>query len=184
MRAFLALTLDPPVLAFLREYMQPLGAYPWAHHVRWTSETTWHVTMRFLGEVTPTQAESLKLDLAQRAPALTAPVVRITPPVFFPSSARPRVVAAKVTTNAALQALHQACERAATSTGLPPERRDFRGHITLGRCKDDFPSPAPLDLPPAAIAMTAQALTLFRSDFKPHGSVYTELAAFALSLRS
>jgi 2'-5' RNA ligase len=181
MRAFLALALDSTGIAFLRGYATALRAHAWARQVRWTAEATWHVTLRFLGEVTPAQIALLQADLAQRTLAISAPIVRITPPIFFPDPAHPRVVAARVMMNDALRALYQVCEQAAVRIGLPPERRGFRAHITLGRCKDGFPRHASLALPSAEVEINARALTLFQSDLKPSGPVYTELAVFALA---
>jgi 2'-5' RNA ligase len=71
-------------------------------------------------------------------------------------------------------------DRQLSGIGFVPEKRAFRGHLTLGRVKGriqagvlaraisacgSFNSPA----------WTVERLVLFKSDLKPSGAVYTEL---------
>lgn len=55
MRAFLALVPDAAALEVLRAYQQQLVQTPWAHQVKWVSANHWHLTVRFLGEITNAQ---------------------------------------------------------------------------------------------------------------------------------
>lgn len=69
MRAFLALCPDPGAHAVLCRYQRQLAQLPWAHHVKWVSEANLHLTIRFLGELTPT----MQTELVSRLEAALSP---------------------------------------------------------------------------------------------------------------
>ena len=67
------------------------------------------------------------------------------------------------------------------ASGFPPERRDFKPHLTLGRWRDPAPRPklpARADLGSGAL----DRLALFRSELRRTGSEYTPLATFSAGL--
>ncbi len=64
--------------------------------VRWTAPETWHLTLKFIGDI-----ESARLGeftaAVEAAAAGSGPVaVRIGAPILFPFSSRPRIVALEV----------------------------------------------------------------------------------------
>jgi 2'-5' RNA ligase len=70
------------------------------------------------------------------------------------------------------------CEAAAIASGFPPERRDFKPHLTLGRWRDPAPRPK---LPAADLGpVVLDRLVLFRSELRPAGAEYSPLAVFPL----
>jgi 2'-5' RNA ligase len=75
--------------------------------------------------------------------------------------------------------LARALDRAAVSVGLPAAEFPFRPHITLARIKSSASRP---NLPTAGNRMNVPSgkLVLFASDLGSEGSVYRELASFAL----
>ena len=69
-------------------------------------------------------------------------------------------------------------EKVAVESGLEPEPRAFRAHLTLGRVRARrFPA---LDAPALAAAQLVRAVVLFRSDLAREGAQYTPLATLAL----
>ncbi len=107
----------------------------------------------------------------------------------FPNNRKPRVVWVGLQTSAALQQLQSAIEDAATQIGIPTEERGFSPHLTLGRVRNDV-SPADLQTLSSALTsmqasdlgfMVAASFTLFRSDLRPQGALYTPLAHFPLA---
>jgi 2'-5' RNA ligase len=97
----------------------------------------------------------------------------------FPDLRRPRVLWAGVDC-AALAAVAQAVDAAATRLGVVPETRPFHAHVTLGRVKGNARA-APLLRDVAARAAedfgacTFRELIAFRSDLRPGGALYTKL---------
>ena len=62
--------------------------------------------------------------------------------------------------------------------GFPLPRRPFRPHVTLAR-RVAFPGPAPRgqDLLPRPLSVPCGRVSLLRSQLRPQGPLYTELAA-------
>jgi 2'-5' RNA ligase len=175
-RAFVALELD----ARLREAMGDLQARlrPRCGGIRMTRPEGIHLTLRFLGDTSPEQVETLRPLLATAAaacPALEASVAGLD---TFPERGSPRVLWLGLDVPASVFDLQGACERAARAAGFDREERPFRAHLTLGRWRDRAPRP---DLPPADLGTTRlETLVLLKSDLRPGGAVYTPLARFAL----
>jgi 2'-5' RNA ligase len=91
--------------------------------VRWAGRDTWHMTLRFLGEVDD-PAPVVEALSAASLPAVTA---ALGPTVDLLGK---RVVMVPVT---GLDDLAASVVKATAELGEPPEDRGFRGHLTLGR---------------------------------------------------
>ena len=79
-------------------------------------------------------------------------------------------------------ALVAGIQEALTPLGIPPERRVWHGHVTLGRFST--PQPVPEDLLDKSARLGqfwAEHVTLYRSDLYSSGPVYTPLRRFSLS---
>ncbi len=184
LRAFLALDFDDDALGVLSTYLRQLRASPWANDVRWVSPDNLHLTLRFLGDITPAQvtgyASALRKGLAHIA-NLSSLTLVVSPPRLFPRPSRPRLIACLIESNPTLAELAALAERCAIGIGLAPERRPFNGHITLGRLRDSFPRDAALPERGSAAHFHPGAITLYRSDLNPQGAVYTALHTFSLT---
>lgn len=175
-RAFVALELD----ARLREAMGELQARlrPRCGGIRMARPEGIHLTLRFLGDTSPAQAETLRPLLAAAAAACPATEARVAGLGTFPERGSPRVLWLGLDVPPTVLDLQRACERAARAAGFEREARPFKAHLTLGRWRDRAPHP---DLPPADLGTTRlDTLVLFESDLLPGGAVYTPLARFAL----
>jgi 2'-5' RNA ligase len=175
-RAFVALELD----ARLREAIGELQARlrPRCGGIRMARPEGNHLTLRFLGDTSPVQVETLRPLLGAAAAACPAAEARVAGLGTFPERGGPRVLWLGLDVPPTVLDLQRACERAARAAGFDREGRPFKAHLTLGRWRDRAPRP---DLPPADLGATRlEALVLFRSDLRPDGAVYTPLARFAL----
>lgn len=150
--------------------------------VRWARPESYHLTLRFLGEISPAQQAPLAARVAE-AVAGTAPFeLRLARIVAFPSARRPRVIAVTLEPEEPLVRLAEGVERAVVRAGLAPEPRPFRAHLTLGRVRDRaHPDPA------AAGALAAEPfrvteVVLYRSDLQPEGAVHTPLERMPLGV--
>jgi 2'-5' RNA ligase len=95
---------------------------------RWTRREQWHVTLRFLGEAEPAAAIAALATLrASAAGAVLGPTVR---------RLGRGVVQVPV---AGLDDLAAAVTAATAGIGVEPERRPFRGHLTLARVDGKVP---------------------------------------------
>lgn len=177
-RAFFA--WEPPEAArlALAALVRELRARPDGDTVRWVRPESYHVTLRFLGNVPAADVPAL----ARAVEAALAGSVRF--PVTlgatraFPSDRQPRVVVIELEPEAELAALAAHVEAGVVAAGLPAEKRPFRAHLTLGRVRSRR-LPA-LDAKCADCVLDVHEVVLFRSDLDRDGSRYTPLAQIPL----
>lgn len=175
-RAFVALELDGGLRQAIRDLQARLR--PRLGGIRLVRPEGIHLTLRFLGDASPTQIEELRPRLAAAAALCPPADARVSGLGTFPERGSPRVLWLGLDVPPSLLDLQHACERAARAAGFEREERPFRAHLTLGRWRDRAPRP---ELPPAELGKTPlDTLVLFRSDLRPDGAVYTALARMAL----
>jgi 2'-5' RNA ligase len=188
MRLFVALDIDEAILQRLDDYVRTLQ--PRLPGVRFVRSNTYHVTLKFLGEVPNAAAVRERLHEVHAA-SLQLSVSGVG---FFPNSCAPRVFWAGIHAPA-LPALAQAVDQSLAGLGFPLER-DFHPHLTLARNGSGRPRPVRGERPPQAFAqlpaivasspppefgtMTARQFYLYESKLSPSGAEYSKIAAFEL----
>ncbi len=150
---------------------------------RWVQEENLHLTLRFVGEVTPNQAEDVDLALA----ALRGKRFPLTLSALGTHTRNGREIALWVGAerSPALEHLQAKVETALQRAGLPPERRRFMPHVTVARLDS---------LTDVKLATYVQAnnlfragpvvidhLTLFSSLLGKEAAVYTPEVAYPLA---
>ena len=148
----------------------------------WTKPESWHLTLRFLGEIG--EEAAVRFGDAFGAGA-EAPDVALPPggPVVFPPHGRPRVVGVGFAPGAGLEALAgvaRAAERAARSIGCAPEERPWRPHVTLARLREPWGRGAVEAFREAAGGWPfpewrVRSVVLYSSRLDPSGAVHTAL---------
>lgn len=177
-RAFFALALGDGLRAAAAQIARDLAARPGGDGVRWVAPASYHLTLRFLGNVATADVAPLA-ERAQAALAGCAPfTLTLGAPIAFPTPRRPRVIALAAEPAPALARLAACLDAAAVACGLAPEARAFRAHLTLGRVRARrIP---PLDVPAPGGAERVDELVLFRSDLGREGALYSPLATLPL----
>jgi 2'-5' RNA ligase len=100
----------------------------------WTRPGSWHVTLKFLGDVPMDNAEAVRAALA--AVAWKPFAFRAGGAGFFPNIHHPRVAwVGAAEGGAACIALAAAIEAALTPLGFAPDSRPFSTHLTVARIK-------------------------------------------------
>lgn len=160
-RLFIALWPPDGVLDELEALPRPEVA-----KLRWTARRTWHITLRFLGEADPAEAEEALLGLRHE-------------PVDVAVKGRLRRIGrdALMVPVSGVDSLGAAVTDLTASIGLPPGRR-FTGHLTLARMKD----PRSSGVPPLEVHVEWRAgeVVLVESTLSPGGSDYRTIATFPL----
>jgi RNA 2',3'-cyclic 3'-phosphodiesterase len=175
-RSFVALELDETLRGAIGDLQQQLR--PRLGDVRLVRPEGIHLTLRFLGEAAPSQLATLQAALAPAASACPPAEARVAGAGTFPDRGSPRVLWLGLELPEPALLLQRACERAARAAGFDPELRPFRPHLTLGRWRERAPRP---ELPPVDLGPTRlTTLTLFRSELRREGALYTPLARLAL----
>jgi 2'-5' RNA ligase len=178
-RAFVAVEISDAVRQRLADEQARLGKS--RARVSWVAPEKIHLTLAFLGDVLPEQAQTIGPALdgvgAQTAP-LSYTVAGLG---YFGSNRSPRVVWAGITKGAdRLGVLQQRVGAALRALGFALESRPFRPHLTLGRVRSsreaaelaaliDSASDAPCGVVPV------DRVLLMRSELRPQGAVYSVL---------
>jgi RNA 2',3'-cyclic 3'-phosphodiesterase len=129
-RLFSAIALPTDIKDRLDAIQQPLPG------ARWVAEDNLHLTLRFFGDISSRLAEEITNLLADIE--VDAFDLRLQDLGTF-GGGDPKSLWAGVAPNPALDILQRATERAAQSTGLAPEKRAFKAHVTLARLKGTPP---------------------------------------------
>jgi len=179
-RAFYAIELNDDVRNAARNIMDQLKTCEWSEHVRWTPIENLHLTIRFLGDVSEKVLEQLNISIKSQLANAAPFSVMFKEPRLFPHFKKPRVVAAIISHNDALIALANILESCTIAAGLEPESRQFKGHLTLGRCTKTFPKRIKLDPMPFSSKLPVTNVSLFQSRLSSEGPTYIKLEEFAL----
>ncbi len=178
LRLFVAVDMDregiEKIKTFQKELMKELK------EVRWTRENTWHITLKFIGEVREDKLEAIK-----KAITITESVspigLELNKMSAFPSIKAPRVIFIDIKENPFLNTLAEKVEDALFLLGFKKEGREFKAHITLGRVKETKkfitanPDFAELFKKSISHTFTVNEFHLYKSDLKKEGPVYTKL---------
>jgi 2'-5' RNA ligase len=148
----------------------------------WVPPEQMHLTLRFLGEVDPDQAQMVQEALG----GVRSPSFRLTlrGVGHFPKRGDPEVLWAGVAGNEDLIRLRNRIESLLVRRGLEPEARKFHPHVTLARVKD---ARAPwigqylIENSLFAIhEIPVQAFHLYSSRLTPSGAIHQLEASFPL----
>lgn len=181
-RAFIAVPLPDEIRRRLGTIIEQLQQKT-PPVVRWVAPENMHLTLKFLGSISPGNLDHLKQVLASEATHHTASSLCLEGLGAFPNRNRPRVLWVGVRAQRALFELQQSIDRETARLGYPSEERGFSPHLTLGRIS---PHASPDELHQIAEALAnhqmgevgiapVAEIILFRSDLNPGGAVYTPL---------
>jgi len=186
LRLFVAIPMPEAVrdeIIGVQQEMQRLVA---AAAVRWTKPEQFHLTLRFLGDVSvervPALQEAVKAVCGE-SPALR---LRAQGVGFFPNARAPRVIWIGINDGQGrLADLQKKIEEAVQSFAEKPAAEKFSGHITLGRIKF-LKRPETEKLAAQAQALkdrlfgewTADEVEIIQSRLLPMGAEHSVLAVF------
>ena len=134
-RLFISVPLPEAVTALVGVLVRDLSAEGWP--VRWVASDTAHITLQFIGEVPPEQAELLRLALPHVVAQHTAFNLRTADLGVFPNQRRPRVLWLGLYGPAhRLATLRDEIGELLRRLEMPLDEKEFHPHITLGRVRD------------------------------------------------
>ena len=188
-RTFIAIELDETINAAIADLQGQLKAKVPRESVRWVKPEGIHLTLKFLGDVPANRIEEIERALTQACAGFPAFSFSVGGLGCFPNPRRPRVVWVGVQEESGtLARLQKAIEDGLEKLGFAPEGRKFHAHLTLGRTQQRASSGdvrrlgqlvEEMDIGQLG-QMEARAVSLIKSDLRPTGAVYTQLAAVRL----
>ena len=190
LRSFIAVEIPSEVQNIIADNISPLKNTLPKPLIRWVDPRNVHLTLKFLGDVSPANLERLAGTLKGEVASHEMFSMSIGGLGAFPNQRRPRVIWIGLDAPPALLTLQHAVDAAAAQMGFPREERSFSAHLTVGRVAQAA-SASDLQHIRSALESTkvgilgtvrVQAIHIFKSDLQPGGSVYTHL--YALSMKS
>jgi 2'-5' RNA ligase len=188
-RTFIAIELDETINAALTDLQEQLKAKVPRGSVRWVRPEGIHLTLKFLGNVPAIRIEEVEQALTLACAGFPAFSFSVRELGCFPNPRRPRVVWVGVQEESGtLAGLQKAIEDGMEKLGFAPEGRRFHAHLTLGRTQRQASSGdvrrlgqivSEIDIGLLG-QMEAREVSLIKSDLRPTGAVYTQLAAVEL----
>jgi 2'-5' RNA ligase len=183
LRTFIAVEIPSQVQRKIQEAVEPLRKELGSSLIRWVPTQNIHITLKFLGDVSPASVDHLTQILRTEADACPAFDMQMGGLGSFPSPRRPRVLFIGIQAPAELEALYRGIESACARLGYESEKRDFSPHLTIGRVKQDASVTDQQKIRHALEGATIDSLGtarvnsvhLYKSELKPSGSVYTQI---------
>ena len=180
LRAFVGVAPGSTLRAALAQLREALARVNFGDGLRWVPAENLHLTLRFLGEVPraslPALISALRAAVNEH-PTFQLPLEGIA---LFPNVHRPRALVATLPNPQPLEDLAAVVEAAVRGSGLPPERRRFRPHITLARIRrGQHPGEVP-EIPLEAPHLAVTRIALYRSVLADSGARYSILEDIAL----
>jgi len=190
LRSFIAVEIPADIhRAIMRSMASMQRALP-KPLIRWVESQNIHLTLKFLGDVSPVNldqlADALKVELASHA-SFNISVGGLG---AFPNSHRPRIIWVGLEAPIALTTLQRTVDTIAARMGYVPEEHPFSPHLTIGRVGQGVTSADLLRIQAAFDATTVgnlgevhvESVHIFKSDLQPGGSVYTHLYTLPMKL--
>ena len=190
-RTFVAIELDDATRRVLGSLQSKLQAELGLDAVRWVAPQNIHLTLKFIGDVDAVRGSVSALEHAVADAGIgVAPfVLRLSGVGAFPNVTRPNNVWVGVQGEIEQAArLAQNIEDACALLGFPREGRAFEPHLTLGRVKRDTGARERAEIAQMIASAPTRELgsyrvarvSLIRSELRPTGSVYSQLAIIRL----
>lgn len=185
LRTFIAVELSHEAITALAELQKKLKGRAPRDTVRWTAPESIHLTLHFLGNIDESEVETVTGILVASSAAYPHFSLSLSGLGCFPNFHRPRIVWVGVSGDTApLAGLQHDLGRELQAIGYTPENRPYSPHLTVGRVKDRLPGSQLAELGQALqqlrvghlARLDITGISLMKSELKPAGAVYTQLA--------
>jgi 2'-5' RNA ligase len=182
-RAFVALDLDESSLRLAERVAGRLRRASEAPSAAWVASDKMHVTVKFAARLPVDAVGPVSVALADTVTTFSPPPAVPLRLDAFPAPRNAHVIVLCLDdATGRLAELSASVDRLLGAHGVPSEARSFRSPVTLARLKGAFDARPWLNVDPAALTegCALAALTLYRSDTRPEGALYTPLTRFEL----
>ena len=187
-RAFVAIELSPELQAKIDDIITELQKQT-GKSVRWVTPRNVHLTLKFIGNVSPANLSALTHIICAEALRHKPFVMKVESLGAFPNLIRPRIIWVGIQSPSTLSEIQRGIDRETNRLGYPGEERDFSPHLTLGRISQHAGPQEVKQIADTLHTVTVgvlgsvhvDSIRLFRSDLQPGGAIYTPLLSAPLS---
>jgi 2'-5' RNA ligase len=191
LRTFIAAEIPFSIQKSIRRQVGHLRKSIGDSTVRWVPSQNIHLTLKFLGNVSQADVDTINQIIRMEAKTRSAFDINISGLGSFPNSKRARVLLIRIQAPAELEALQCGIESACTRAGFRPETRPFSPHLTIGRVRRSISSSDLTNIHKTLTEVEIDSLGtarvdsiyLYKSELKPNGAVYTKLFSAPLHNR-
>lgn len=188
LRSFIAIEIPTEIQTVILRETKNLRQILKKWLIRWVPQENIHLTLKFLGDVSPANLDNLKDRLFQELHQIPAFDISVRGLGAFPNPRRPRILWIGVEAPHELTVISQTIESVASHFGFIPEMRPFSPHLTIGRVNQHASGN---DLQQIRTGLehtdvgylgtaTVRGIHIFQSDLHPSGAVYTQLHTIPL----
>jgi RNA 2',3'-cyclic 3'-phosphodiesterase len=183
-RTFVAIELPEIIQRDIRHLQHAFKSHRF--DIRWVKPLNMHLTLAFLGNISPSVIEAVGRVVSETATA--HPVFELIPQGVgvFPNIRRPRIIWAGISGQTdILRSLQAFMSSGLNRLGFKTEKRPYKGHLTLGRVKSPLDQGRLVDALRShqgfvSRAFSVQHLVMFKSELHPGGPFYTKLSEVPL----
>lgn len=188
-RAFIAFDFSEEVYTSLDkviyDFKNRLSGLP----VRWVPVHNIHLTIKFLGNISPFEVDKLKKALPDVSHKIPCIEISLLGSGTFPSYKRPRVIWIGLTSPPELEEFQRLLEDRIASEGFPREKRKFSPHLTVGRVAKKADKKEITEIGRLLENINIghigtdclRQVHIFRSELKRDGAVYSKLFTASFS---
>jgi 2'-5' RNA ligase len=178
MRIFIGIKLDDTVLKEIEKFLKPFKKI--ASPIKWTKPENIHVTLKFIGEVSPDKYSRIETQLDNADFKTGSIILNIAGCGKFGKGRDMSIFWIGLDKNEKLEDLYNRIETTLKKAGIPKEERIFKPHLTVARNKKNFNFKSFFeqiddnrDRPIAEQRVTG--FQVFESRLTPEGPIYTLL---------
>lgn len=183
-RIFIAVDLSDEARAAAAEYIDQLRMVSPLVRVGWERPEKLHITLKFLGDVSPDGMDGVEAALRTVAASFEPISYAIHSTGRFPPKGEARILWLGIRDEGEMASLASDIDAYLRKLGFPAENRGFNPHLTIGRIREPSRS-SHLALRHVQkhfgpVNCFAREIVIYESKLQPTGSVYSKLGAFQL----
>ncbi|MGM0501488.1 MAG: RNA 2',3'-cyclic phosphodiesterase [Bacillota bacterium] len=185
-RVFIAVKLDNLVKEKLNKVQQMLRDC--SCNIKWVKKSKFHITLKFLGDITIKKIEKIKQELKENPLGHTSFSCTIDELGAFPDKEQPQVIWAGISENSQpLIDLQQTVENKMIELGFDKEQHSYTPHITLGRVRKEEKNKKKISQKIKEFPFKIQAeqvvdkIAVIESKLTAQGPIYNSLAEIELN---
>lgn len=185
LRTFIAVELEASLQQSLQNIQNNLK--PLNLDINWVKPGNIHITLKFLGDITPDEIKAISETLPKIFGAVRPFEITLAGLGVFPQIQQPNVLWVGIEEGAQeIKKLAAVLEETLGRLGFPNERREFMAHLTLGRFRS-LKNCGVLEKaiknysPKEPVRQTVNKIIFFKSTLSVSGSIYKPLAGADLT---
>jgi 2'-5' RNA ligase len=187
LRSFIAIELDPEIKAVINRFENEIKPKA-PSGLRWVKPDQLHLTLKFLGDITLMQVDSLSGAISRVAAENHTFTLQVRGTGAFPNWRKPRTLWVGINQSDDLTSLFRQLDTEIGTLGFSPEGKPYSPHLTLCRVSDYVDPLMVIPLQKAFDVFAATSLpawrvnevVFFKSRLQPGGPVYTPISKHGL----